>query len=31
MRQKPAGGDACGPSTMAFDYFESFCHEAMLT
>ena len=25
-----AGGDAFGPSTMAFDYFESFC-QAMLT
>ena len=26
-----AGGDACGPSTMAFDYFESCSHKAMLT
>jgi hypothetical protein len=26
-----AGGDACGPSMILFDYFESFSDVAMLT
>jgi len=25
-----AGGDACGPSTMVFDYFDSFYIEVVL-